>query len=387
MENSLRYKLKSYRVVFVSAILTHYRLKFHNSLRDNLEKHDIKYELYYGHPHDILKSKQDNATLSWGTEVNNNYINIGHSYIVWQNILRAVWGADLLVLGQENKYLVNYILQIIPRLIRPRIAFFGHGRNFQALNPKSTGELWKRFWATRVDWWFGYTEETRRHLVSLGFPNEKITVFQNAIDTVEIEKQIGTVTLNTKAELKLKLGINTDNIGVYVGGMYQEKRIDFLIKSLVEIRKIVPDFEFIAIGGGVDAHLMSEMAASYPWVHYVGPKFGQDKTDHVSLALVFLMPGLVGLSVIDSFVYGTPMVTTDLPYHSPEIAYLEDGKNGIIVKESDDPVAYAKAVARILTDSNYREKLVSGANEAKAIYTIENMADRFSQGVLEALKN
>ena len=106
----------------------------------------------------------------------------------------------------------------------------------------------------------------------------------------------------------------------------------------------------------------------------------------VSLGKTFLMPGLVGLAVLDSFAYGMPMVTTDYPYHSPEIDYLEDGLNGVIVKDAENPRAYADAVIRVLKDEPYRKGLKDGARKALKTYTIESMAERFAEGVIRALE-
>jgi L-malate glycosyltransferase len=39
-----------------------------------------------------------------------------------------------------------------------------------------------------------------------------------------------------------------------------------------------------------------------------------------------LMPGLVGLAVLDAFADGIPRVTTVIEYHSPEIEYLVPGR-------------------------------------------------------------
>ena len=114
------------------------------------------------------------------------------------------------------------------------------------------------------------------------------------------------------------------------------------------MREAVPDFHLLIIGAGPDAGIAEAAAAELPWVHYAGPKFGAEKTALASLGRVFLMPGLVGLGVLDSFAYGTPMVTTDIPYHSPEIEYLRHGENGLIV--ADDVRTYAEAVTELLTD-------------------------------------
>jgi glycosyltransferase involved in cell wall biosynthesis len=165
-----------------------------------------------------------------------------------------------------------------------------------------------------------------------------------------------------------------------------EKRVDFMLAAALEIRKSIPDFQFLVIGGGVDAELVRQAARQHPWIHALGPKFGLEKTKLASLAKVFIMPGLVGLGVLDSFVYGTPLVTTDYPLHSPEIEYLEDDVNGVIVKETNSTEAYAKAVVRVLSDSKYCDTLKAGAARALQTYTIDAMAERFAKGVLLALK-
>jgi glycosyltransferase involved in cell wall biosynthesis len=175
------------------------------------------------------------------------------------------------------------------------------------------------------------------------------------------------------------------HVAVYVGGIYEHKRIPFLLAAADEIRELIPDFHLVVIGAGAQAQLVKDAAARHDWIHYMGPKFGDEKTELVRLAKAFLMPGLVGLAVLDAFAYGTPMVTTDLPYHSPEIDYLEDGVNGVIVRDSDDPAAYAKAVTRVLTDDAYRAQMQAGGQAAMATYTIENMAERFASGVVKAL--
>ena len=149
------------------------------------------------------------------------------------------------------------------------------------------------------------------------------------------------------------------------------------------MREAVPDFHLLVIGGGPDAGIAEAAAAELPWVHYAGERFGAEKTALASLGRVYLMPGLVGLGVLDSFAYGTPIVATDVPYHSPEIDYLRHGENGLIV--ADDVRTYAGAVTELLTDEAWRLQLRRGAEAALETFTIEAMARRFADGVLEAL--
>jgi exopolysaccharide biosynthesis WecB/TagA/CpsF family protein len=44
-------------------------------------------------------------------------------------------------------------------------------------------EKWKQIWLTKVDWWFAYNDLSAGIVRSLGYPEERITSVQNAIDT------------------------------------------------------------------------------------------------------------------------------------------------------------------------------------------------------------
>jgi glycosyltransferase involved in cell wall biosynthesis len=266
-----------------------------------------------------------------------------------------------------------------------KIAFFGHGRNLQAGNPHSFFERWKRFWATKTGWWFAYTPSTKAYLMKLGYPAEKITVFYNSIDISHIRSDLQNLREEDIIRARSRVSVQGNNVAVYVGGIYREKRIRFLLEAAVEIRKIVPDFELIVVGGGDEAHLITEASHLYDWIKYTGPLFGAEKTAVVKLAKVFLMPGLVGLAILDAFAYGIPLVTSDLPYHSPEIDYLDNGVNGVMTMDPDDVSEYAQAVSEILTNEVHRQELIEGGSRSLSALGIERMSERFAEGVLKAL--
>jgi glycosyltransferase involved in cell wall biosynthesis len=182
-----------------------------------------------------------------------------------------------------------------------------------------------------------------------------------------------------------ELGLNSENVAVYTGGLYPNKRIDFLLDAAILIRKTIPDFELIVIGDGPDRDRVSVAASRHPWIHDIGPKNDQAKVPYWALAKLLLMPGLVGLVVVDSFALGVPLVTTDFPYHSPEIDYLENDINGLLVPCGPSAGHYATAVADLLLDPTRLERLRAGALSSSAEHTIEKMAGNFAMGVIQAL--
>lgn len=372
------------QVVFVSAILTHYRAAFHEQVRDTLACRRVTYDLVYSQPFGAEAEKKDTIDMPWARRVHAWAFGNGQRLLV-QSAWRHMRGADLVVIGQENRLLLNYALQVTPARLRPRIAHWGHGRNFQSRNPDGRAERWKRFWATKVDWWFAYTEETKRHIASLGFPPERITVFNNAVDTSEVRELIAAVTPDRLAERRTELGLSGEAVGVFVGGLYEDKRLAFLVAAADRVRARVPSFELVVVGGGEQLPLVRDLTATRPWIKVTGPRFGADKLEVMLLGKLFLMPGLVGLAVVDAGAAGLPTVTTAFPYHSPEIAYVEHDVNGVIVADWENPTSYADAVTALLEDPARLAAMQAAARRMAEGLTIKAMAQRFVDGVMQAL--
>jgi glycosyltransferase involved in cell wall biosynthesis len=101
------------------------------------------------------------------------------------------------------------------------------------------------------------------------------------------------------------------------------------------------------------------------------------------MADVFLLPGAVGLAILDSFAAGLPLLTTELPDHGPEISYLSPGSNGLIT--AHDPQSYADATIDLLRSPQKLARLRSGAIASSSLHSIENMAENFRLGILDCL--
>jgi glycosyltransferase involved in cell wall biosynthesis len=97
-----------------------------------------------------------------------------------------------------------------------------------------------------------------------------------------------------------------------------------------------------------------------------------------------LNPGLVGLGILDAFAAGIPLITTDCGLHSPEIAYLESGQNGLMT--ADTVQAFSGACSGLLADSEALRRMGEAAKACASIYNIQHMTQRFGDGILAALE-
>jgi glycosyltransferase involved in cell wall biosynthesis len=374
------------KVAVVYRSLPQYRRRFYELLRERLDELGIEFVLIYGQPGPTDAAKRDTVELPWAHKVQNKVVRIGSREVYWQPCLGLLRDVDLVIVEQASKLLVNYVLFVYQLLGARRLAFWGHGKNFQEHQASNLSETVKRFMSRKVHWWFAYSDLSARVVTSIGYPADRITVVQNALDARSLIEAHSVVGAQQLAYIRDVIGIEGSNVCIYAGSMYADKRLDFLLKACNLIKKDVSDFEMIFVGAGPDEGMIKAAAKEHKWIHYVGPKFDKEKVPYFVLSKLFLMPAAVGLAVLDAFALEVPLVTTNGPFHGPEIEYLRDGINGVLVQNADDPVAYAAAVTGLLQDETSRQELVAGCRRDKNVYTVEKMVDRFATGVLEALK-
>lgn len=373
------------KVCFVTLILSQYRVPFHLRVRDMLSKQGIDYQLIYSDPTGDAAAKGDTVALDWATRVPVSTFALAGQTFHWQSALSNVRESDLTIVSQENKLLLNYWLQFRYMLFGKPMGFFGHGRSSARGRFPKIGRFLKRFLATHVHWWFAYTPEVADLLVEYGFPSDRISINYNSIDTTALLDELESISQSEIDAFLKSHGVRPGRIGLYLGALYTDKRISFLIEAAHRVRKHVPDFELLIVGAGPQAHLAEEAAAAYDFIHYSGPLFGRDKAIALKVSRACLLPGAVGLAILDTFAASLPLITTSAPGHGPEVNYLKNGKNGILLEEADSSLAYSDAIIRVMTDDAFSNRLGAGARASADLYSIENMAQHFCKGVLAAL--
>ena len=369
------------RVVITQHRLLHYRQTLFERLRVACAERGIELRLVHGQPSAAEALKQDAGQLHWADVMCNRFLRVRGVDLIWQPYPSALRNADLVVLIQENRILSNY-----PWLLRlgvrrgQRVAYWGHGRNLQSAAPEGLREKWKRWFVNRVDWWFAYTDGTRDLLQGDGFATARITVLDNAIDNEQFQRDLDTVTEPVRLACRARLGATPGApVGLYCGSLYPDKRLDLMLDAADRVHAARPDFRLVIIGDGPSRMLLTEAAATRPWLHSVGVQRGADKAAWFRAADLYLSPGAVGLHVLDAFCAGIPMITTAGARHGPEVAYLVSGRNGLIVK--DDAVSFADAVLRLLQDPAELAPLRQAAMQDAARYTLDNMVRNFVRGI------
>lgn len=374
------------KVAIVQQILPHYRIPFFTALHRTLAERGVDLRLIYGQEAPGATPRTVPLEAPWAERIQNRYVRVGRKQLVWQPCLSSTRKTDLVIVGNANRSLVNYVI-LASRLItkRFRLAFWTHGRNFRSTEKDRLAEVFKQKMARAADWWFAYTERSAKIMRSQGVPAEKITVVNNAFDTDELAAATRMLDPSELARTRAELGIDADApVVVFCGGLRPEKDIGFVLKACELARKRVPSLHLVVIGDGPDESKVKAAAARNPWIHAVGPVFKADRVRYFAISEAVLLPLGVGLAVLDSFVTQTPLLTTDVESHGPESSYLQHGINGLVSRPTVE--AYADSVVEYLGDSALRARLRAECANAAQRYTLANMVERFAAGVMTSVQ-
>lgn len=373
------------KVVILQHRLLHYRTALFDQLRAACAARGIELHLVHGQASPREAVKKDEGTLPWAHKVHNSIWEVGERDILWQPFPAELRDADLVVIMQESRILSNYPWLLSRLWSSRKVAYWGHGANFQSDAPHGLRERWKALLLTKVDWWFAYTQMTVELLRQAGYPLSRITSLDNAIDTQGFKNELAACgDADLRAE-KERLGIAADApVGIFCGSLYPDKRLELLVDAADRIQREMPGFALVVMGDGPSMPQMLEAAATRPWMHLLGVTKGRQKALYFRMGDVMLNPGLVGLHIVDAFCAGMIMATTRTARHSPEIAYLSEGENGIY--GGDTPEEYSRAVLDVIRNPARLAAMKQAALTASEHYTLQNMVNNFVNGIEAALK-
>ncbi|MFM7534098.1 MAG: glycosyltransferase family 4 protein [Rubrivivax sp.] len=365
------------RVVFVERRLPHYRVPLFSELREELDRRGFDMVLAVGDPTPEEALKRDGGTLDWAHHAPCRYYLGGRA--CWQDVRHLLQEADFLVVSQENKLLFNWLVLLWPGRF-PRLGLWGHGRDFMARGAFGLAMQQLKAWSScRADWWFAYTDMAAQVVSGFGFPQERITVVNNAGDTSALRQQVAALHGQGRAALRQALGLSPGPMGLFVGSLYAAKRLDLLLEASRLVRARHPDYQLVIAGAGPGQDELAARVQGLPWVRLVGVVKDASKARWMAAADLLLLPAAVGLAIVDGFAAGLPAVVSQGPEHGPEVAYLEDGVNGILTPRSAD--AYAQGMLRLLDDPSLASRLSRQARAPAEQLSQQAAVQRFCQGI------
>lgn len=282
------------------------------------------------------------------------------SKLLWQtNAIRVVFRRDvsvLLMLGNVN-ILSMWIAAIVGRLLGKRVLFWTHGWLRQ--------EYGLRRWV-RVSFYrlahglLLYGRRAKAIGKDNGFPESALHVVFNSLDYHRQIVARQRVSPEKIRKLRMELfGECTSPVLICTSRLTSFRELDLLLKAMLRLGRGGNRPHLILVGDGPERARLSEMAKELNLsVCFYGACYDEERLAELLIASdLTVVPGKIGLTVMHSLVYGTPVVTQDCPNdQGPEVEAIIPGETGEFFRPGDE-ADLARVIAKWVGDNVARSRI------------------------------
>lgn len=299
--------------------------------------------------------------------------------------------SDVLILSWDVHY-----ASLIPALLRAKAngvatILWGHGYSKR----ERPWRAWLRQAPARLaDTLLFYSENpARTYREKYGFDPGRVVVAPNALDQAPMEAA-RAAWLGMPDELgrfKETNGLVGQRTILFCSRLVRENRVDLLLRATAEIRKTIQNVRVFIVGSGEDEAnlrcLVDELNLG-EHIRFVGAIYDEMKLAPWFLSAdVYCYPENIGLSLLHSFGYALPVVTSDRrEAHNPEIEALRPNQNGLLYRHGDH-AALAETLRTLLANETQRNALAKEAQRTVTEkFSLEHMVDGFAKAIELSVK-
>lgn len=275
---------------------------------------------------------------------------------------------DVVIYWVRLRYPYLFPILLLLKILRKKAIYWGHGTDLAGQKAMRLKVFANNIEYRMSDALILYGEHLKKNVKSQFY--EKTFIANNTLHFNGYQSK--APNRNTCLS---KYKITTAKNIICMGRMQRRKRLEHLFRAFELLNR--RDTGLILVGPDHDG-ILQDVQGDH--VYKLGPIYGDERLDLLSAADVFCLPGAVGLSIVDAFYCGLPIVTEDGDA-SPEIMYLKDGVNGFVVSRGDVPQLAAR-LQLLLEDDAVRERFSSEARKEINTYGhIDVMCKGFSDAI------
>ncbi len=184
-----------------------------------------------------------------------------------------------------------------------------------------------------------YENRGKSLMIKNGFKDQNIHVIYNSLN-YKNQKLLFDQLNKTKDNSLDFFQNNSLPFFIYIGRLIDSKKLDLLIKAFKNINENNQICNLLIVGSGPCKEKLSLLAKDEiisKTIHFYGACYDEDIISNLMFnSICTVSPGNIGLTVINSFSYGTPAITHDnFENQMPEAEVIKAGVTGFFFKEND----------------------------------------------------
>lgn len=327
-------------ILILQRIIPHYRKGFFDKFRRLYPDTNI----FFGQP---LKSESlknsENLDKSFYFEKRNFYFDKdGRIFITgfYRDLFRLKPRIIISVFNTGN--LNIYILFLLRYFLKFRIILWSFGFDpVNGFNPnKRISDKIRLYLSQKADAVIYYWEKGKNEVSAFSEKTDHYFVAPNTLDTEKLSVIKKEFDKKGKDEIKKELNVNQQFHFVYTGRLLEDKQIDILIRAYSILESERSDCRLSIIGRGPEESKLIKLSEELNLKNIVFPGEILDEEESgkwIYISDAFIMPGRLGLSVVHSFSYGTPVISQSKKgyFHGEGVGYIKNGVNGYLVEDGN----------------------------------------------------
>lgn len=264
----------------------------------------------------------------------------------------------IIFLGQRG-FISTWLSVVLARMTGKRTLFWGHGFRHDRKGLRGLSNIWFQKLSNGL---LLYGNWARQKALTKGFKDENLYVVFNSLDYLEQKKLRSQITKDEVTSIRSSYFAFPDRpLLLSVARITTPKRLDLLIDAVKLLADEGLNVNALILGDGPVRESLIEHAEKLGLGDQV--KLPGACHDESKLACIFsaadlcVVPGAIGLTVMHSLVYGTPVITHDNPPdHGPEFEAVIPNKTGQFF-EQENAQALAATVSDWLRSPRDQEKV------------------------------
>lgn len=375
------------KVLIVTNVPQDYRIAMFNALNLLLQNENIQFKVAFGADgYKRRKSKLDFSKMKFDyTILKSTKFTFGST----ENTMFTYPG--LLKLHREYKPDITFVIGYSPATIKLWIySFFlninyfiwSGSVNFKGRKDSTLRKILRMILVRRAKGFIAYGTKAKEYLSYLGAPEKKIHIAINTVDT-HFFNEIAKKRINRKTNQIKQL--------LYLGYLTPGKKIDDLIKTINELRKLRNDFSLRIIGDGPAADSLKTLTKELELentIIFEGFKQKSDLPPYLEQTDCFLFQtgcDIWGLVLNEAMASGLPCIVSPNAGAARDLIF--DTKNGLILDFGFHQEA-AIRINELLNDEVLLQKMGVDANEfIEANVTAEKSAKGFMSAIKQYCQN
>ena len=375
------------RMAIIQRVCTGYRVPLFSQLS---ARTDIEVTLFIGHdvPRSKVKSSSGLLDIDY-RKLNTRFVRLGSRILPWHIGLIAEFRKlkPDVILCEGESHFIGYLQAILYKYFFNRRVALMHWcfislPGWSAIGGVGFRALIKIFFRRFFDAFVVYSSFSKKCLLKLGQPSDKVFVATNVSDTKGFLNLSDAMT-ESVSEARKKLKLPERFTVLYLGTLDANKRPDMMLDLAKESDNEC--YNFVLLGSGpLFEELHERVAREHLSSVFLPGRVVDDLPFYFRAADVLMLPGRGGMVMSEAMAWGLPVIVHQAD--GTEYDLVQDGVTGFHL-QSGNLNDFRKALEQLQSNPGLCEKMGSESRRlVKSRFTTENMVNQIVSAAQYAKK-